>query len=86
MARVRSITVVALLWVAALAGSSAPDGFGGSRRAEMPVLAGAAAHSARHAVLFEATRSGKGWATTSNPIGKRWEIGNSPIGKRWWMG
>jgi hypothetical protein len=37
--RLRSVAVVALLWVAAFAGSSAPDGFGGPQRAEEPVLA-----------------------------------------------
>ena len=38
MPRLRSVVVVALLWVAALAGSSAPDGFGTPRHVEMPLV------------------------------------------------
>jgi hypothetical protein len=86
VARLRSIAVVALLWLAAFAGSSAPDGFGGPHGVEMPVLAGAAGRPAQVAAAVDRTGSGMGRAVACNPVGKRWDIGLGPIGKRWEVG
>ena len=70
MPRLRSVAVVALLWVAAFAGSSAPDGFGGSRGAESPLIASTLVREA-HAVVAEAPRNGKRWGLVDQD-GKRW--------------
>jgi hypothetical protein len=72
MPRLRTVAVVALLWVAALAGSSAPDGFGGTRDPEMPLVAGTVAHPAVAGAMADAIRIGKRWAILAAPDGKRW--------------
>ena len=71
MPRLRSVAVVALLWVAALAGSSAPDGFSGPGLAETPLVAGTAT-PARHAGTLDGIRKGKRWALLEDHGGKRW--------------
>jgi hypothetical protein len=80
--RLRSVAVVALLWVAAFAGSSAPDGFGGSRGAAWPLIAGMPARPAHAAPVAEAPRNGKRWAL-ADPGGKRWSLFDDVDGKRW---
>jgi hypothetical protein len=65
------VAVVALLWVAAFAGSSAPDGFGGSRGAASPHIAANHVPPAHAAPVAEAPRNGKRWALV-DPDGKRW--------------
>jgi hypothetical protein len=73
--RLRSVAVVALLWVAAFAGSSAPDGFGGPRRAEMPVVAGTVTRQAHTSATTDDPPNGKRWALLVDPDerdGKRW--------------
>jgi hypothetical protein len=72
VSRLRSVAVVALLWVAALAGSSAPDGFGGPRRAEMPLVAETVARPAHASATPDGPRRGKRWAILVDPDGKRW--------------
>jgi len=54
------VAVVALLWVAALAGSSAPDGFSGPGLTETPVVAGTAA-PARLVTTLDGIPNGKRW-------------------------
>ena len=83
MPRLRSAAVIALLWVAALAGSSAPDGFGGPRRAETPLIAGTFARPASVGETPDGTRKGKRWALQVDPDGKRWELPEDRTGKRW---
>jgi len=83
MPRLRSMAIVALLWVAAFAGSSAPDGFGGPRHAEMPLLAGTVARQAHLSPTPDGTRKGKRWAMLVGPDGKRWDLLPDPDGKRW---
>ena len=71
MPRFRSIAVVALLWVAALAGSSAPDGFSGPGLAETPVVAGTSA-PARLAIELDGIWNGKRWPVLGDLGGRRW--------------
>lgn len=82
MPRLRSVAVIALLWVAAFAGSSAPDGFGGSRGAASPLIAGILVRPAHGAAVDEAPRDGKRWAL-ADPGGKRWSLFDDVDGKRW---
>jgi uncharacterized RDD family membrane protein YckC len=77
------VAIVALLWVAALAGSSAPDGFGGTRDPEMPLVAGTVAHPASAGATADAIRIGKRWAMLAAPDGKRWDLPDESKGKRW---
>ena len=64
MPRLRSVVVVALMWLAAFAASSAPDGFGrASRAGAMSVLVAAPAWSV----------DGKRWAFSVDAAGKRWD-------------
>jgi hypothetical protein len=83
MSRLRSVAVIALLWVAAVAGSSAPDGFGGQQRAEMPLVAGLLAQPAQADVTPDALRKGKRWALFGVPDGKRWDLPEDRVGGRW---
>jgi len=83
MPRLRTVAVVALLWVAALAGSSAPDGFGGTRDPEMPLVAGTVARLAPDAATPDEIRIGKRWASSAAPDGKRWDLPDETAGKRW---
>jgi len=69
--RLRSVAVVALMWVAAFAASSAPDGFGGPRQADMPLVAVTAARPAHDPNTLDAVRKGKRWAL-HDATGKRW--------------
>jgi hypothetical protein len=71
MPRFRSVAVVALLWVAALAGSSAPDGFSGPGLAETPVVAGAAM-PARIATTLDGVWDGKRWPVLGDLGVGRW--------------
>lgn len=82
MPRLRTVAIVALLWVAALAGSSAPDGFGGTRHPE-PLVAGTVAHLAPAVVTPDEIRVGKRWALLATPDGKRWDLPDERTGKRW---
>ena len=82
MPRLRSVAVVALLWIAAFAGSSAPDGFGGPRHTEMPLVAGTSAYTT-HGATPEGPRKGKRWAKLVDPDGKRWDLPRDQAGKRW---
>ena len=75
MPRLRSVVVVALIWVAAFAASSAPDGFGGGTRAEAPSVAGDGAPGG--------SMKGKRWAVSADPAGKRWDGFEDLAGKRW---
>lgn len=71
MRRLRSVAVVALLWLAALAGSSAPGGI-------HPGVAGSSEAVSRAAPSSErAERDGHGkrWALREDPAGKRWCAG-----------
>jgi hypothetical protein len=77
------VAVVALLWVAALAGSSAPDGFGGPPRAEMPLVSGTVARPAHTSATPGGPRNGKRWAMFVDPDGKRWDLPYASVGKRW---
>lgn len=70
MPRFRSVAVVALLWVAALAGSSAPDGFSGPGLAETPVVAGTAAPG-RLAASLDGVWDGKRWPVLGDLGGRR---------------
>lgn len=83
MPRLRTVAVVALLWVAALAGSSAPDGFGGTRDPEMPLVAGTVGRVAPAAATPDEIRMGKRWAMLDVPDGKRWDLPDERLGKRW---
>ncbi len=83
MSRFRSVAVIALLWVAAVAGSSAPDGFGGQRQPEMPLLAATVARPAPADATPDGLRRGKRWALVANPAGKRWDLPDDRIGWRW---
>jgi hypothetical protein len=83
MPRIRTVAIVALLWVAALAGSSAPDGFGGTRDPEMPLVAGTVARLAPAVATPDEVRSGKRWASSAAPDGKRWDLPDEIVGKRW---
>ncbi|HEX7474183.1 MAG TPA: hypothetical protein VF323_13950 [Candidatus Limnocylindrales bacterium] len=71
MPRGRSVAVVALLWVAAFAGSSAPDGFGLPSQAGRPLIAALAAGPAQPAGTLDGLRRGKRWALFDD-TGKRW--------------
>lgn len=75
MPRLRSVVVVALMWLAAFAASSAPDGFGGGTRAGGPSVAGDAAP--------DGSIRGKRWAVSVDPAGKRWDGFEDLAGKRW---
>jgi len=79
--RLRSVAVVALLWLAAFAGSSAPDGFGLPRQAEMPLIASIAGRPAHLAGTLERIRAGGRWASYDD-AGKRWALFDD-AGKRW---
>jgi hypothetical protein len=81
--RLRSLAVVALLWVAALAGSSAPDGFSSARDPEMPLVAGMVPRPAQGAAPPVESRIGKRWALFADPDGKRWDLLEERAGKRW---
>lgn len=81
MPRLRSVAVVALLWVAAFAASSAPDGFGLPRQAGMPLIAAIAAGPEQAAGTLDGLRRGKRWAL-SDETGKRWALFDD-TGKRW---
>jgi hypothetical protein len=70
--RLRTVAVVALLWIAALAGSSAPDGFGGTRDPEMPLVAGTVPRRDSAVATPDEIRIGKRWAILAAPDGKRW--------------
>lgn len=83
MPQLRSVVVVALLWLAALAGSSAPDGFGGPRRGEVPLVAGTVAQPATSDTTPAGPRRGKRWALLADPDGKRWALPDDPVGRRW---
>ena len=83
MPRLRSVAVVALLWLGAFAGSSAPDGFGDPRRAEMPLVAGTVALPTHAGATPDGPRRGKRWAMFVDPDGKRWAMFVDPDGKRW---
>lgn len=82
MPRLRSVAVVALLWMAAFAGSSAPDGFSGPGLAETPLVAGTAARAAL-ASRIDGIRTGKRWALLHDEGGKRWALLHDEGGKRW---
>lgn len=83
MPRLRSMAIVALLWVAAFAGSSAPDGFGSARDPEMPLVAGTVARPAHMGAAPDEWRTGKRWAMLADPNGKRWDLLDDQTGKRW---
>lgn len=72
MRRVRSVVVIALLWLAALAGSSDPDGFGGHGRAAEPGISRTGSSVAVRSDPSEGDRSGKRWAQLDGRGGKRW--------------
>jgi hypothetical protein len=65
------VAVVALLWVAAFAGSSAPDGFSGPGLTETPLVATTAAPAGLASTL-DGIRRGKRWALLHEEGGKRW--------------
>ena len=71
MPRIRSVAIIALLWVAALAGSSAPDGFSGPGLAETPVVAGIVV-PARLATTLDGIWNGKRWPVLGDLGGRRW--------------
>ena len=74
MPRLRSVVVIALIWMAAFAASSAPDGFGGAPRA-----GATSAGDPSPGGSIE----GKRWAASVDPAGKRWNPPEDPAGKRW---
>ncbi len=74
MPRSRSVLIIALIWMAALAASSVPDGLGGAARAS--------AASAGDALPGGAV-DGKRWAVVVDPAGKRWDGSEDLAGKRW---
>ena len=74
MPRLRSVVIVALIWMAAFAASSAPDGFGGAARTGA-TSAGDAAPGG--------SIEGKRWVVSVDPGGKRWDGSEDPAGKRW---
>jgi hypothetical protein len=75
MSRLRSVVVVALIWMAAFAASSAPDGFGGASRAGATSVGGDPSP--------DGSIEGKRWAVSADPAGKRWDGFEDPVGKRW---
>jgi hypothetical protein len=81
--RIRSVAAVVLLWIAAFAGSSAPDGFGGPRHAEMPLVAGTVARPAYADATPDRFCKGKRWALLADPDGKRWDLPEDRVGRRW---
>jgi hypothetical protein len=83
VSRLRSVAVVVLLWVAAVAASSAPDGFGGPRHPEMPLFAGTVSPPTHADATPDGPRRGKRWAFLSDPDGKRWELADDRVGRRW---
>ncbi len=74
MPRLRSVLVVALIWLAAFAASSAPDGFGGA-----PRTGASSAGDAPAGWSIE----GKRWALGVDPGGKRWDGSEDLAGKHW---
>ncbi len=74
MPRFRSVLIIALIWMAAFAASSVPDGLGGAARASAtsPVEAPAGG-----------SVDGKRWAVVVDPAGKRWDGSEDLAGKRW---
>jgi hypothetical protein len=74
MPRLRSVLVVALMWLSAFAASSAPDGFFGT---------GPAASSIGGDPSSGDSMEGKRWAVTVDPAGKRWDGFEDLSGKRW---
>jgi hypothetical protein len=74
MPRLRSVVVVALIWMAAFAASSAPDGFGGAPRA--------GATSASDGISRE-SENGKRWPLAAVPAAGLWDLPNGANGKRW---
>ena len=75
MPRLRSVVVVALMWIAAFAASSTPDGFGAAPRAGASSVGGDAASGG--------SIEGKRWAVGVDPAGKRWDGFEDLTGKRW---
>ena len=75
MPRLRSVVVVALVWMAAFAASSAPDGFGGPARVSATSVGGDTPSGG--------SIEGKRWAVGVDPAGKRWDGFEDLAGKRW---
>lgn len=74
MPRLRSVVVVVLIWIAAFAASSAPDGFGGAARTGL---------TSDGAPAPGGSIEGKRWAAGFDPAGKRWDWSEGVAGKRW---
>jgi hypothetical protein len=81
VSRLRSATVIALLLLAALAASSAPDGFGGPAR-RVARVTGTVALSAEPGPA-DGSRSGKRWAVRAEPAGPSVDPNDGRGGKRW---
>jgi hypothetical protein len=73
MPRLRSVLVVVLIWLAAVAASSAPDGFGASSRAGTRSVGSATSRL---------THDGKRWAVVASASGLR-DLPSGANGKRW---